>query len=137
MNASEAGYEVFGIVLEAIVPKIPAELKRIAGECEGRMLGVGADQYDMGGEQKFERMAPAEIIAGAREELLDLINYAAMTIIRLDQVRERIAGIEELEEPACSFPACSCADQAGCEGELACEWPYCKCLVNCTERADS
>ena len=49
----------------------------------GRVLGVGADQYDDGsGVQAFERMAPAGLAAWLLEEADDLIVYAVMLRIR-------------------------------------------------------
>lgn len=50
-----------------------------------RLLGVGADQYDEGDGQKFERMSVGELVDGLREELADIINYATMIDIQLQR----------------------------------------------------
>lgn len=88
MNATDAANRVEAIAIEALREPLAATLKAgdgrlfdIVQEARDRMLGVGADQYDEGAIQKFERMTPAELLDGAREEMLDLINYAAMAVI--------------------------------------------------------
>ncbi|MFD9368562.1 hypothetical protein ACFWA6_12750 [Streptomyces sp. NPDC060020] len=53
------------------------------GECRSRILGIGAEQYDEGDGQKFEKMPLAGLIRYAREEAQDLAVYAAMLDIRL------------------------------------------------------
>lgn len=59
-----------------------------------RLLGVGAQQYDRGGEQKFERMTVDELVTGLREELADIINYATMIDIQLARWAERTGSIK-------------------------------------------
>ncbi|MGV9815785.1 hypothetical protein ACWDTQ_28235 [Streptomyces cellulosae] len=54
--------------------------------CRARVLGVGADQYDEGDGQKFEKMPLPELITYAREEAQDLAVYAAMIDIRLQRL---------------------------------------------------
>ena len=51
-----------------------------------RLRGVGADQYDMGQTQKFEYMDPEELVAGLREELADIVNYAVMIDIQMQRM---------------------------------------------------
>ncbi|MFD3464834.1 hypothetical protein ACFWWM_00400 [Streptomyces sp. NPDC058682] len=53
------------------------------GECRSRILGIGAEQYDEGDGQKFEKMPLVDLIRYAREEAQDLAVYAAMMDIRL------------------------------------------------------
>jgi len=55
-----------------------------------RITGIGAEQYSNGDTQKFETMPLDELFEYADEELLDLINYATMTRIRLKRLREAI-----------------------------------------------
>src|SRR5690606_29093255 len=55
-----------------------------------RITGIGAEQYSNGDTQKFETMPLDELFEYADEELLDLINYATMTRIRLKRLREVI-----------------------------------------------
>lgn len=54
--------------------------------CRGRVLGVGAEQYDEGDSQTFERMPLAGLIQYAREEVQDLAVYAVMVDIRLKRL---------------------------------------------------
>lgn len=63
------------------------DVQRIINECRSRILGVGKDQYDNGGTQKFEGMAVDELITWAREEAQDLIVYGAMLDIRLQRIQ--------------------------------------------------
>ncbi|MGW6571642.1 hypothetical protein ACWGAN_05630 [Streptomyces sp. NPDC054945] len=56
------------------------------GECRSRILGIGAEQYDEGDGQNFERMPLHELIRYAREEAQDLAVYAAMIDIRLSRL---------------------------------------------------
>ena len=58
-----------------------------------RLLGVGAQQYDRGGEQKFERMTVDELVDGLREELADIVNYATMIDIQLQRWAERAGSV--------------------------------------------
>lgn len=50
-----------------------------------RIAGVGAREYDRGGEQKFESMGISQLVDGLREELADIVNYATMLDIQLDR----------------------------------------------------
>lgn len=102
MRAIEAADRVEAIAIQALREPLKADLLRggtavfgIVGEAKDRMLGVGADQYDEGEGQKFERMKPSELLAGAREEMLDLINYAAMAIIQIDDTARTLEIAEE------------------------------------------
>ena len=56
------------------------------GECQSRVMGVGADQYSQGESQKFETMPLPDLITYAREEAQDLAVYAAMIDIRLQRL---------------------------------------------------
>ncbi|MCB5179535.1 hypothetical protein [Streptomyces antimicrobicus] len=68
----------------------PAELADYAsdfiGKCRSRILGIGAEQYDEGGDQTFERIPLPDLIRYAREEAQDLAAYAAMIDIRLSRL---------------------------------------------------
>ncbi|MFD6970582.1 hypothetical protein [Streptomyces sp. NPDC059949] len=61
------------------------------GECRSRILGIGAEQYDEGDAQKFEKMPLPELIRYAREEAQDLAVYAAMVDIRLSRLEAAFA----------------------------------------------
>lgn len=59
--------------------------------CRGRILGVGAEQYeDDNGNQKFETMPLTELVAYAREEAQDLAVYAAMLDIGLKRFEDTL-----------------------------------------------
>lgn len=58
-----------------------------------RLTGVGAQQYDRGGEQKFERMSVDELVDGLREELADIVNYAVMIDIQLTRWANRTGSV--------------------------------------------
>ena len=65
------------------------------GACRGRVLGVGADQYDDGsGVQKFEMLPAAELAAWLLEEADDLIVYAVMLRIRAARFAAAAALVE-------------------------------------------
>jgi hypothetical protein len=59
------------------------EVGHFIDECRGRILGIGAEQYEEQDGQKFEKMPFPELLQYAREEAQDLAVYAAMLDIRL------------------------------------------------------
>jgi hypothetical protein len=59
------------------------EVGHFIAECRGRILGIGAEQYEEQDGQKFEKMPFPELLQYAREEAQDLAVYAAMLDIRL------------------------------------------------------
>lgn len=63
------------------------------GECQSRILGIGAEQYDEGDGQKFEKMPLLELIQYAREEAQDLAVYAAMVDIRLSRLEGHLRAV--------------------------------------------
>ena len=56
----------------------------------GRILGVGAAQYEDEAGQKFEKYSTNRLIAEAQDELADLVNYAVMISISLQRIKEKI-----------------------------------------------
>ncbi|WP_326827335.1 hypothetical protein [Streptomyces sp. NBC_01751] len=56
------------------------------GECQARILGIGAEQYSKGDRQKFEDMPLLDLLQYAREEAQDLAVYAAMLDIRFSRL---------------------------------------------------
>lgn len=48
-----------------------------------RITGVGADQYDSGAGQKFEQLPEEQLRRELIEELLDVMNYAAMLAVKV------------------------------------------------------
>lgn len=62
------------------------EVSHFIRACRSRILGIGAEQYDEGDGQKFEKMPFTELIQYAREEAQDLAVYAAMLDIRLKRL---------------------------------------------------
>ena len=63
-----------------------------------RVKGTGDDQYSDGDVQKFETKDVDDIFQDAQEELYDVVNYAIMLSLRLDQLQKDIAA--SLEEVA-------------------------------------
>lgn len=63
-----------------------------------RVKGTGDDQYSDGDVQKFETKEIDDIFQDAQEELYDVVNYAIMLSLRLDQLQKDIAA--SLEEVA-------------------------------------
>ncbi len=81
MTPEQLAAEIEPAVLEAI--------QGTAGEAAQRILSIGREQYHNAetGRQKFEGMPFADLLDYADEEILDLINYAVMTRIRLRRLR--------------------------------------------------
>ena len=81
-------------------PQVPAEgltsadlakyVSSLIVAVEGRITGVGADQYVKDGRQQFEAMPLAALIQYAREEMQDSIAYAAMMDIRLAWLQDSL-----------------------------------------------
>lgn len=69
-------------------------------KAQERVLGVGADQYDDGiAGQRFESYTVDELLKEMQDELIDVINYAAMLSIMVeravtDATRERVSDME-------------------------------------------
>ena len=62
-------------------------VQEIVESLRGRILGIGAEQYDDGsGVQRFERKSLVQIQTDAVEEIDDLIVYLA-------QIRMRLTGL--------------------------------------------
>ncbi|MFF0481081.1 hypothetical protein [Streptomyces sp. NPDC004435] len=67
------------------------EVGHFIRQCRGRILGIGADQYqEPDGRQKFETMPLVELVIYAREEAQDLAVYAAMLDIRLKKLEDAL-----------------------------------------------
>jgi hypothetical protein len=66
------------------------EVSHFIGECRGRILGIGAEQYEEPDGQKFEKMPLVELVVYAREEAQDLAVYAAMLDIRLKRLEDAL-----------------------------------------------
>lgn len=62
-------------------------VEAIVASLRGRIMGVGADQYDDGsGVQRFENRPLGAILTDAVEEIDDLIVYAAQLRIRVTRL---------------------------------------------------
>lgn len=58
---------------------------------------IGAQQYHTPGEpQKFEVINIGKMIEMYQEELLDIINYAVMTLIKMDRMVQDLTQIEQI-----------------------------------------
>lgn len=98
--------------------ELAAEVARVVAEAQSRVGpdSIGARQYYVEGQpQKFETMSFDALAQYYREELLDLVNYAVMTTIRLDRLRaelsRRIAEFDALAAFANAFGALEAAKQ--------------------------
>lgn len=57
----------------------------------GRILGVGAEQYDDGtGVQRFEGRSLGDVVQDALEEVEDLVAYAVQMRIKLKKLKDTI-----------------------------------------------
>lgn len=72
------------------------EIAEFIAECAGRIKGVGKDQYEEGGHQKFEEMELDDLFEYAEEELRDICNYAAFLVIRLRRIRAALNEADDL-----------------------------------------
>jgi hypothetical protein len=69
------------------------EVAATIAACHDRIVGVGKAQYDDGKQQRFEKMTPAEILSELQEEAEDLIVYAVMARIRVQNMIDRLEKI--------------------------------------------
>lgn len=72
------------------------EIAEFIAECTARIKGVGKDQYEDGGHQKFEEMELDDLFEYAEEELRDIANYAAFLVIRLRRIRAALNAADDL-----------------------------------------
>lgn len=67
------------------------QVSRAVYATRDRVLGPGQEQYDDGsGVQKFERLPLPDLATWALEEIDDLIVYAVMLRIRVQQLADKI-----------------------------------------------
>jgi hypothetical protein len=74
--------------------ELASEVQRVVTDAQSRILGIGADQYERDGRQKFEDMPMDELIEYVREEALDLVNYGVMVTLRIERLAEAVAVLE-------------------------------------------
>ena len=68
--------------------QLAEEVASVVERAQGRIKGVGADQYhDGSGRQKFENLEISELVEYSIEESLDFVNYGAMLTLRLDDLK--------------------------------------------------
>lgn len=72
------------------------EVAQFVAECAARVRGVGKDQYEGKGFQKFETMEMDELFEYLEEELRDVANYAAFLVIRLRRIRAAFDMFDDL-----------------------------------------
>lgn len=72
------------------------EVAQFIAECAARVRGVGKDQYEGKGFQKFETMEMDELFEYLEEELRDVANYAAFLVIRLRRIRAAFDMFDDL-----------------------------------------
>lgn len=69
-------------------------VERFIGDCTGRVLGVGEEQYSEDTHQKFETVEFDKLLEMLQEEIQDAAVYAAMLDIRIRRIRETLKGFE-------------------------------------------
>jgi hypothetical protein len=74
--------------------ELASEVQRVVIDAQSRILGIGAEQYERDGRQKFEDMPMDELIEYVREEALDLVNYGVMVTLRIERLAEAVAVLE-------------------------------------------
>lgn len=72
------------------------EVARAVLAVQSRILGIGRSQYERDGRQQFEDMSPAQIVQFGMEEAEDLVAYATMLRIRLNEIKK---AMELLDQP--------------------------------------
>lgn len=72
------------------------EVSQFVAECAVRIRGVGKDQYEGKGYQKFETMEMDELFEYMEEELRDVANYAVFLAIRLRRIRTAFGDFDDL-----------------------------------------
>jgi len=76
----------FGISSEQLADYV----KQFVAEAMQRVLGVGQEQYDQGGHQRFETMDLDELFRWFEEEALDAVVYLAMISLRVARARQAL-----------------------------------------------
>lgn len=61
----------------------------VCWEASKRIEGIGDEQYNTEGVQKHEVETLGEHLQGLEEELLDTINHAAMSVLKIRSLREK------------------------------------------------
>jgi uncharacterized protein (UPF0264 family) len=74
--------------------ELAIEISRVVSDAQARVLGVGAEQYERDGQQKFEAMPMWELVEYAREEALDLVNYGVMLTLRIERLADVMTALE-------------------------------------------
>lgn len=82
----------FGMTSE----ELATEVAQFVAECASRISGVGRDQYELNGHQKFEELDLDELFQYAEEELQDIANYACFLAIRLRRIRAALDARDDL-----------------------------------------
>ena len=95
MNSYELAGEVERLVPEAVIDdRTPEAHAAVVEDAQHRILGVGAQQYTEGDQQKFETMPLLDLVEYAREETLDLVNYGVMLTLRIERLAEMVRAAE-------------------------------------------
>lgn len=58
--------------------------------CTKRILGVGHDQYDRDGTQRFESLPVGQLIDDTLEEVQDAVVYMVQLALRLERIRAMV-----------------------------------------------
>lgn len=82
----------FGMTSE----ELAQEVSQFIAECAARIRGVGKDQYEGRGYQKFETLEMDELFEQMEEELRDTANYIIFLVIRLRRIRAAFDTFDDL-----------------------------------------
>lgn len=67
--------------------ELSALVQQVVEVAQSRITGVGKQQYEEQGNQKFESMSIPDLLEYMEEELLDQINYAVMNYLRIHNMK--------------------------------------------------
>ena len=70
--------------------ELAQEVETFIRAASGRITGVGNDQYERDGEQRFESLPLSSLFSEAEEELLDVAAYATMLNLRLRGIEKKL-----------------------------------------------
>ena len=71
------------------------EVARMTREAQDRIMGTGRNRYEGGyNEQRFEKKLPSQLIDEIHAELVDIINYAVMTDIQVQELKHQLMVLE-------------------------------------------
>lgn len=89
-------------LVNAVIPfgmsseELAEESAQFIAACVTRIRGVGNEQYDMQGHQKFEELDLDELLDYTLEEIQDIANYAVFLGIRVKRIQHALRERDDL-----------------------------------------